>query len=123
MAKTTQIINVRTKVSGLIDDYGNSITLKTRGTATRDAWGKVTLSSQTSTSTVAVTDNYMLAKMNLTSAGRMNDGELLVLLKGTETFDNTYIIEVDSVDYNIMSIMPLKAADVTVAYEVILGRK
>ena len=123
MANTAQITNVRNKVTTLIENYGKVVTLKSAGTITYDAWGEPSATGQTETSTVAVTDNNILARMALTSAGRLKEGESIVLLKGTETVDETYTIVIGSDEYNIMSIESLEAADIVVAYQVVIGSK
>lgn len=124
MANTEQITRIRTRVSGLIDDFGNAITLNVdSGTVTYDAWGEPSQPTTTNTNTVGVTDNNVIARMQLGSQGRIQDGETLVVIKGTETINKDYTITLDGTDYNIMNIEDLKAADITVAYTLTLGLK
>ena len=118
MVNTTQMQKIRDRVSSLIDDYGNTVLLTTEGNTTYDAWGEPSLSSQVETTTVGVTDNRVIAQMQLGSFGRIKGGESIVLLKGTETVDESYTITMDSVVYNIMNLEKFEAANVTVAYRV-----
>lgn len=120
---TDQINNALSKVSAAIDRYGNTIIIRSPGTKTRDAFGHATYTGQTDVTTLGVTDNNLVARMNLTSAGRLKDGESVVLLKGTETLDETYTIVMNGVEYNIMNFEPLKAADITIAYQIVVGLK
>lgn len=123
MVETEQIERIRDRVSGLIDKYGNTVSLISSGTTSQDAWGEISHSSQTTTNTVGVTDNKLIAQMRLGSFGRLKDGESIVVIKGTETIDENYTVQMDSTDYAVSSIEELKSADVVVAYSLIVAIK
>jgi len=120
---TDQINNIKAKVSAAIEKYGNTVTIRSQGTKARDAWGNASFSGTADVVTLGVTDNYVIARMSLTSAGLLKAGESVVLLKGSETIDETYTIILNSVEHNIMSLEPLKAADIVVAYQLVVETK
>jgi len=118
-----QINNIKAKVSGAIDKYGNSLTIRSPGVINKDAWGHSVKSGTSDVVTIGVTDNYIIANLKLTSAGRLKDKSSTVLLKGSESIGDDYTILIEGAEYNIMSIEPLRAADIVVAYQVVLGDK
>lgn len=119
---TSQVLNYQRRVAAVIDKYGNTISVTTAGTKTRDDWGEVVRSGGVTRQTVAVTDNYVINDLRMTTAGKISDGNSLLLFKGDETINADDKITVDSATYNVINIQPLKAADVVVALEVEVGK-
>lgn len=123
MANTAQATNIRNAFSNVFDDWGSAVTLRTEGTVTYDDWGEPSAALQSDTATIGVLDNNLISRMQLTSAGRLKEGESILLLKGTETVDETYTVLVDSDEYNIMEIEEIQAADVIIVYRLIIASK
>ena len=122
--ETAEIEGIRSEIeTALTDAYGNTITLRSAGTITYDEWGEPVKASQVDTSAVGVNDNYLIARMNLTQFGRLKEGESIVIVKYSEPVDETYTIVMNSVEYNVMSIENLKAADVVVAKVITVATK
>lgn len=121
---TEEITQAKLEIEqSLIEPYGNDIVIRSPGTKTYDEWGEPSASSQVDVSTVGVTDNYVTARMQFTTGGRLKEGESIVIVKAGETVDETYTILIDSVEYNITSVESLKAADVEVAKILTVGSK
>jgi hypothetical protein len=123
MANTEEITQAKAEITDLIDDYGNTLTIRSEGTVTQDEWGQPVPSAQVDVVTVGVTDNYFTTSIALVSAGRLKEGESIVILKGDETVDKTYTLLLNSVEYNIINIEDLEAADVLVARILTVGSK
>ena len=123
MVNTAQATNIRNAFSDVFDEWGSTVSLRTSGTITYDDWGEPTHSGTSDTSTIGVLDNNVIARMNLTSAGRLKEEESILLLKGTETVDETYTVVIGSDEYNIVEVEEIKAANVTIVYRLIIASK
>jgi hypothetical protein len=123
MANVEEITQAKGEITDLINDYGNVITIRSEGVATQDEWGAPVNSSQVDVVTIGVTDNYFTTSINMTSSGRLKEGESIVIIKGDEIVDKTYTILIGSQEYNILNIEDLQAADVLVARILTIGSK
>jgi len=124
MVATAEIQQFKQEIEeSLINQYANDITLKSEGTKTYDDWGEPVLTGQVSTATIGVTDQYTIKRMRLSEFGRLPSGDLIIIIKADETVDNTYTVVIEGIEYNILGIELLKAANVTVAKIISLGSK
>jgi hypothetical protein len=118
-----QIMTVtRNAITKIVNKFGNTITISNLGTETYDTWGEPTVTGRTTVSTVGVFDQYIAKQLTKIAAGLLADGQVVVILKYSETIDVNYLITYDSVDYRVLRVNPIKEANVLVAYEVLVER-
>lgn len=124
MANTEEIQGVKAEIEqDLIEAYGNTIVIRSPGTVTYDEWGEPVPASQVDVTTIGVTDQYTIAQMRLTQFGRLQEGQSIVIIKADESVDENYTLLLDSVEYNVISIEKLQAADVVVALVLTVASK
>lgn len=122
--KTQQITNIRAKkINVAIDNYGSTLILRSQGVRTKNEYGEYEHGGYTDTSTVGVIYNNFDYRAERTDAGRLKDASATILLKGTETIDETYRVVIDNVEYNIIELTPIKAANVVAVWQLLVGRK
>jgi len=114
---------IKKKITSVINEYGNDITIRTPGTKTFDDWGEPIYTGGSDVDTIGVTDIYYDSTTNLTSAGKTDSSTLTLLINGDEVVDDDFIIIIDNTEYNILNIEVLKVSNITVAYNMRLGSK
>ena len=117
------IEKVKKKIANVIEQYGNNITIRGPGVKTYDEWGEPVVSNQIEVQTVGVTDNYISSSMKIISAGRLEQGETYLLLKGDEDISKEHTVLINDIEYNVMEIIILEVSNVVVAKQVRLASK
>jgi hypothetical protein len=123
MVNTAQAVNIRNAFSSVFDSWGSDVTLTPQDSTSQDEWGEERVVDGTPVNTVGVLDNNLPQNMQFTSAGRTPEASSILLLKGTETVDENYKVTINSVDYNILSIEEIKAANTLIVYQLTIGSK
>jgi hypothetical protein len=123
MVNTQQATNIRNAFSSVFDEWGSTVTLTHQASVTQDEWGEEVVTDGTPLITVGVFDTKFLKRLQFTSAGRLPEGTSILLLKGTETVDENTKITADGIDYNILSIEEIKAANTVIVYQLTIGTK
>lgn len=114
---------IKLKIDGVIDDLGNTITIRSPGVKTYDEWGEPIKTTQTDVETIGVNYNYFISNMSPQSAGRVKDFDSDLIIKGEEIVSNDHTIIIDGIEFNITNIYPIKSGNVLVAQQVKLGSK
>lgn len=123
MVNTDEITQFKSEIeASLIEAYGNDITIKTVTEGATDEWGDPA-TSETSVSTIGVTDQYLITRSNPTQFGRLTDGQMFLIVKGSEVVSKASVITVAGSDYNVLNIEPLQAANIVVAQVLTIGSK
>jgi len=115
--------NYQTIISNAIDTYGSTITI-TPITITTNTRGDDTESAGTPVVTVAVPFNYfdfMYAFQKFKA--NMNQGEVSIIIKDSETIDEEDKITYNSKDYSIREIQPFEIQDVVLAKQLLLRER
>jgi len=123
MVNTIQAGKIKAAFTKVINAWGSDVTLTPEASATDDAWGEPVVVDGTPVITLGVLDTNIIAKMNLGSQGRLKSGELMLILKGDETIDETFKITISGTDYNILSLDRTTAANTVIVYQIVLGSK
>jgi len=116
------ITSIKNKISNLIERYGNDIEIKTSTGTSQDAYGRITHTEST-VSTTGVFDSYSIARMRLFTQGKMGDGQTEILLKGDETVDKSSVIVKGGTRYKVLDLTSYEASNVTVAYKLTVSEE
>lgn len=114
------ITNVKKEITKVINKFGKTLTIKSKGTITYDEWGEPTKSATTDVSTLGVVDNYIISQLTKNSPGFLKEGQSIIILKADETVDDGYTIVMDSKEYKIVNIQRLEVSNILIAYQLII---
>lgn len=104
----------------LIEPYGNSMIYRSYNKVEND-FGELEESFPTDTNFVGVTDQYVAGRTSPSSAGRLKEGQSLVIVKESDVRELDDIIVIDGAEFRVLSVEPLKAANVNIAYVLTVG--
>lgn len=117
------ISKVKTKISNVIDTYGNDITIKSVGDVTYDDWGEPVSSGQVSVDTLGVTDEFNASSSLGSKMTRIEGSDMVLLIKADEDISIKHTIVIDSIEYSVINVKKLKVSNIEVAYELQLASK
>ena len=111
----------------MVDNLGSTITI-TPLTITKDKWGDKTESEGTPVVTVGLPYDIFSEKYNFQTAGDLDEGDTVVIVKYDETVatqsnDIRYKLTFDSQDYDITSIEDYDISGITLAKQIMCKKR
>jgi len=122
---TAEFTSARDEITGVLNDYGNTIevTPVTVDITDTDEWGEYSSTEGTPFNTSAVTYDTEQLKKDFGQSVILSSGESMLLVKYDVTINPNDTIGIDGNEYKAISIEPLKAADVLIAQMLRVGIK
>lgn len=107
----------------LINKFGNDVILRKYDPPTYDEWGEPNYSTYSDIQVKAVMDSEIISRLNLTSAGKLADASLSILLPSEVTPENGNTIIVNAKEYNIIEIQPVTINNVIILYQLFVAER
>lgn len=121
MVNTAEMTSIQKEIErSLINPYGNTMIYRSYNKVEND-FGEMEESFPTDVEFVGVTDQYVAARASASSAGRLEEGQSLVIVKESDVRELDDIVVIDGAEFRVLSVEPLKAADVNIAYVLTVG--
>lgn len=121
MVNTAEMTAIKSEIErSLINPYGNTLIYRTY-TEVENDFGEIEESGAVDTTFIGVTDQYVTSRASPSSAGRLEGGQSLVIVKEDDVRSVGDIIVIDSKEYIVLEVQPLKAADVNIAFVLTVG--
>lgn len=115
---------IRDQITSVIDTYGSTVVITPRTPTIGDYGGYEPGddNSGTAVTTIGVPSSYLKGS-NGQTFGKLEEGEVNIVLKYSETIDKDYNVTWDSNNYKVKEIKDIYLQDVLVAKRVRLSRR
>ena len=121
--QTTKMNKKSEQIKGIINSYGNLVTITNYGEKTYNDWGEVIFSEPTSYQEYAVSNSYFSKSYSFESSGNLPDSSVtLVFHKDSQIKPQSEVL-IEDKTHKVINIEKLKASEVLLAYQVSLGEK
>lgn len=116
----------KTKIIDGIKNMGSDavVVSTTYDSPTTNEWGQRIAGASITRNIKSVSDASLLRRLILTSAGKLDDASLALIISGDEAINtSTDVVQFDGKSYYIMSIEPYMAQNIKIAQTLVLGEK
>lgn len=121
MVNTAEMNSIKSEIEkSLIEPYGNTLIYRSY-TEVENDFGEIEKSYPVDVQFIGVTDQYIVQRASPSAAGRLTGGQSLVIVKEADARVKGDIIVIDSQEFVVLEVNPLKAADVNIAYVLTVG--
>lgn len=107
--------SVRSKLDGLFNRLGSTITITPLNSAVVDKWGDSTPTYGTATTTLSVPYNYLAKELSYQPFGDLRDGQVDIVVPYTATVTEKSKVTYDSNDYFVLGIEKFVITGSTIA--------
>ena len=119
---TAEFSSAKAEIVQVLEDYGNTITITPQSSSTdTNEWGEFEKTAGTPFTTSSVTYDTESVRKDFGNSVVLNDGESLMLVKPDVVVGEEDIITIRGIDYKLVSMSYLTAADVDIAQLLVVG--
>jgi hypothetical protein len=110
--------DLKAVVEELFQEFGSDVTITTPGSESRNDFGEVVTSGDTTRSAQAILDAYNRFAIYPNEGQSKGNADVNFIIKGTETLNDGDFITYGSKKYQISNIQPVPVTNVDIVYQV-----